>query len=337
MVSARRSWPRLVRCAVLVALMCPAPPATSTVTAASAARPLCVYVSSGRSGEEWTNGVESGLRAGLGDECELRVLHMGALANETRARSGDAAWAGRLLGAVIDRLEPAAVVASGDEAVRQLVLPHLLERELPVVFAGVDWSIEEYGSPPRHVSGVIEVDQIRPMLRAALLQLGEARRALYIGADTPAGRRYDRELRRIGRSLGITVDRILVDRFETWKTAMESSRHYDLAVLGDPDGIVDWNPGRAHLIARAYTKRLSLTNSRALVRHATIGVTKVPEEHGDWAARTVLAVLGGIPTTRIPLVTSRQWTTWVNLDLMSRARITPDRRLLIDARQVGRP
>ena len=311
------------------ALFPPAPlPATAPATApAGAARPLCAYVASGEPDRGWTADVERALRARLAGRCRLHVFHLG-----TAAAPGDAA---RHLAAAIERLEPRVVIVSGDEVTRQLVVPHLLESDTPIIFAGADWSIAEHGPPPRHVSGVVETARIRPMLKAALLQLGTVRRALHIGADTPAGRRYHRALQNVGESLGITIERVLVDRFDTWALAMESSQHYALTVLGEPAGIAGWDSARAALLARARRQGLSVTNSRALTAHAAVGLTTVAEEHGDWAARTVLAVLDGIPVTRIPLVTSRRQDTWVNLDLMSRARITPDRRLLIDAHQVA--
>lgn len=58
-----------------------------------------------------------------------------------------------------------------------------------------------------------------------------------------------------------------------------------------------------------HTRKLSNTYNEWMMPYSVIGYTKIEEEHGEWAAASALAILGGLKASDIPLVTNRRWDT----------------------------
>ena len=54
---------------------------------------------------------------------------------------------------------------------------------------------------------------------------------------------------------------------------------------------------------------------------AMIGVTKVPEEQGEWAAKSALRILGGMAPSDIPIVPNNQRDIWINHELLAAASL----------------
>ncbi|GAA4399110.1 hypothetical protein GCM10023187_10490 [Nibrella viscosa] len=70
----------------------------------------------------------------------------------------------RRVAETLKRRPPDLVLASDDDAVREVVVPYLKHTATPVVFCGVNWSAEGYGLPVANVTGMLEVVPIRETL-----------------------------------------------------------------------------------------------------------------------------------------------------------------------------
>ncbi|MFT4730181.1 MAG: ABC-type uncharacterized transport system substrate-binding protein, partial [Granulosicoccus sp.] len=75
------------------------------------------------------------------------------------------------------------------------------------------------------------------------------------------------------------------------------------------------------------------TNHEWMMPYAAIGFTKVAEEHGEWAAASAIAILNGVRTIDIPLVTNRRWDTWSNDALLVKLGIDLNQSSLIGAKK----
>ncbi|RLW65124.1 MAG: hypothetical protein B6D70_04800 [gamma proteobacterium symbiont of Stewartia floridana] len=53
-----------------------------------------------------------------------------------------------------------------------------------------------------------------------------------------------------------------------------------------------------------------------MMPYSVLGFTKIPEEHGEWAAKAALAILDGVAPTDIPIVSNRKWEIWVNHSIL---------------------
>jgi len=295
-------------------------------------RPLCFYVSSYHRGYSWSDGLERGLREGLRDQCEIVQFNM-----DTK-RNRDAAFAeqaGREAYELIQRLRPDVIITSDDNAAKYLIVPYLMNTATPVVFSGVNWTVEEYGFPADNVTGIVEIAPIRPMIREALALVPETRTAAYIGALTLTELKNYERINATAQSFGLSLDSLLVETLDQWKTAFDVAQQYDFVVSGSYSGISDWDLDLAVEHATANTHRPCLTSHEWMMPVCVIGYTKLPEEHGELAAATAVALLGGIQPRDIPLLTNRKWDTWLNVDLSRHIDVTVPERLVRRAKQTG--
>ena len=67
--------------------------------------------------------------------------------------------------------------------------------------------------------------------------------------------------------------------------------------------------------------------------YATVGLTRVAEEQGEWAAASAVAILNGLSPSDIPLMTNRRWDKWVNEPFVERLGLTLERSFLRQAKR----
>jgi len=299
---------------------------------ALAATPSCVYVSSYHVGYSWSDRIEQALRATIGERCRIVSSYMDTKrkrrVEEIQAAAEDAMR-------LIRDIRPTVVIVSDDNAARHLVVPHLKGSGVPVVFAGLNWTVEEYGFPWSNVTGIVEVSPLQPMLELAAQMVPNPRRAAYIGANTPSEWKNFARLKREAQRHDIQIYAMLVDNMVQFEGSFNTAQHFDFLVLGGSAGIRDWDPEAAALIARRHTGTLSLTTRDWMMRYTMIGLTKVPEEQGEWAGASAIAILDGRAPATIPLATNRHWESWVNLDLLAGGGFEPPARVMLKARRVA--
>ena len=68
---------------------------------------------------------------------------------------------------------------------------------------------------------------------------------------------------------------------------------------------------------------------------STIGFTKIPQEHGEWAAQTAIEILKGKSPHEIPIVANRDWDLWLNMSHLESTRITLPRKFVRKAKKVN--
>lgn len=71
-----------------------------------------------------------------------------------------------------------------------------------------------------------------------------------------------------------------------------------------------------------------------MVSYAIFGLTKIPEEQGEWAARVALYILDGANPGDIPIVSNRKWDIWVNERLLKRTDIVIPHSIIRKAKKV---
>ncbi len=113
-----------------------------------------LHVMSYHSPWRWTDGQLEGFRDGLGDvPVEIRVYQMDTKRNSTPVAMERA---GREARAIIEQWKPDLLYTTDDDA-QEYVARHYVNRELPVVFSGVNQDPVAYGfAGSRNVTGVVE-------------------------------------------------------------------------------------------------------------------------------------------------------------------------------------
>ena len=287
-------------------------------TAAIAEDRVCVYISSYHKGYQWSDGVEHGLKSKLPYHCNVVQFDMNT---KRKKKLYEKVIAGKAAYNVIKNHQPDVVIFSDDNAAKYLILPHMSDGSIPVVFSGINWTVEEYGFPLKNMTGIVEVAPIEPMLVQASKLSDGGFNAIYLGADTLTEHKNFDRIASGALKLGITLQARFTESFSDWKTQFVQSQEYDFVIMGSSSGIVDWNKEAAKAWTLAHTSVPTLTNHKWMMDYTVLGYTKIPEEHGEWAAQSAIGILNGVDAENIPLVTNRQWDLWLNSEMADSGNI----------------
>lgn len=291
----------------------------------------CLYVSSYHQGYAWSDEIEKSIRETLGGHCELQQIDMDTKRKKSLQHISTVTDSIR---ETIKEWQPDVVITSDDNAAKHLIAKHYRDDDVPFVFCGVNWTVDEYDFPYSNVTGIVEVAPVNTMLQQAFTISEGGRRALYIGADTLSEKKnYDR-IHDVAKELNINIVAMFPSRFQHWQTAMKVSERYDFVVMGSNAGIDEWDDEQAHRTALDLSKRPSVTNHKWMMPYTTFGFTKLPKEQGQWAANVAIQILNGSTPSDVPLASNRKWDLWLNEAILSRLQIRPNRRMLKKAKRL---
>ena len=301
------------------------------LTASDAIAKKCLYVSSYHQGYAWSDGVERGLRSVLEHECELRQFDMDTKRHKDEAYKKEIALEVK---ALVESWKPDVVITSDDNAAKYLIKPYFKDHSVPFVFSGINWTVDAYGFPYSNVTGIVEVAPVAAVFDRVTAIQGHPDTAFYLGADTLTERKNPARFQKAAERKGVTLKHRLVSSIEGWIAAYEDAQATDFVIMGSNSGIDNWNDAAAQQAVLAKTKRISVTNHKWMMPFTLLGLTKVPEEHGEWAGTTALHILKGVKPSDIAIVSNRKWDIWLNEDIMSSAGVTLPKRLRYKAKKV---
>jgi len=308
-------------------LSCLSVPLTASSDAAK-----CLYVSSYHRGYAWSDGVEEGLRKVLTGHCEIRQIDMDTKRNKSVEFKQSAASRVKL---EIETWQPDVVIVSDDNAAKYVIKQYYRDANTPFVFSGVNWTVQEYGFPYSNVTGIIEVAPLEAMLSNAIKYSDESKKAIYLGADTLTEKKNLDRVAEASQKLGIELKGVLESNASAWKAQYRAGQDADFIVMGSSSGISDWNKTEMAAFAVEHAKKLTVTSHQWMMPFSTIGFTKIPQEHGEWAAQTAIEIMKGKSPGEIPIVANRDWDLWLNMAHLESTRITLPRKLLRKAKKVN--
>ena len=300
--------------------------------AADASAAKCLYLSSYHKGYEWNDGIERGLDAALQGKCEVDKFYLDTNRHQDEAYAETIARAAK---AHIEATKPDVVIACDDNASKYVVKPYYKDAALPIVFCGINWSVEPYGYPYSNVTGMIEISPIKPLIKSIKEILKKIKRGAYLGPDVISQHKEFELNRQVYAKEGIVITPIFVKTMEEWEAGYKKAQRADFVVVGNNGSLDDWDQDRARRYALAHAKTLTVTNYDWMVDTAMLAVTKVAEEQGEWAAEAALAILGGMKPGQIPIVPNRRWDLFVNPALLDKAGIRLPTRLMHQAVKTG--
>jgi len=287
-----------------------------TATTVDAAK--CVYISSYHKGYAWSDGVERGLLKTLDGKCEITSFEMDSKRKKDEASIQQAALEAKLL---IDAKQPDVVIASDDNASKYLIAPYYKDADIPFVFCGVNWTVEQYGFPFSNVTGMIEVAAIEPMLDKAAAITGKIKHAYYIGAETLTEEKNLKRFVAAGKRKNIKISSRLVRTQSEWVKAYKQAQQADLIIMGSNAGIKYWDKYEAQDAISPVSRTLSATNHGWMMPYTMFGMTKVPEEQGEWAGKVAIEIMNGTKPSDIPIIPNRNFDIIVNNTLLDIAQI----------------
>ncbi len=285
-------------------------------TSADAAK--CIFVSSYHKGYAWSDGVERGLLKTLGNRCEITTFDMNTKQFKDEESIKNAALKAKDL---IDQTQPDVVIASDDNASKYLIVPYYKDAAIPFVFCGVNWTVDQYGFPFSNVTGMIEVAAVEQMFDKAAAITGEIKQAYYIGADTLTETKNLVRFQSASKAKDIEISSRLVATMEQWIDAYREAQQADLVIIGSYAGIDDWDKEAVLSAIEPISTTLSATNHGWMMPYTMFGMTKIPEEQGEWAGKLAIEILNGTKPSAIPIIPNRNFNIIANNDLLDLAQI----------------
>ena len=152
------------------------------------------------------------------------------------------------------------MIASDDIASKYLIVPYYHDADIPFVFCGVNWTVEQYGFPFSNVTGMIEVAAIEPMFDKAAAITGKIRHAFYIGADTLTEQKNLNRFQNAGKRYSIKITSRLVQTMSEWIETYDEAQQADLIIIGSNAGIQNWDEETVQSAIQPISTTLSTTN-----------------------------------------------------------------------------
>jgi len=283
------------------------------------AQPKCLFVSSYHQGYAWSDGVERGLRSTLEGHCELRQFDMDTKRKKTVEDKKAAAVQAKN---IIETWLPDVVITADDNAAKYLIQPFFRDADTPFVFCGINWTAREYGFPYTNATGMIEVAPVNAMIEEARNLVPGSHRTLYIGANTATERKNADRLRRAAERQDLAFEQRLAGSLAEWIEAYSAGQDYDFIIIGSNAGINDWNEATVRDAILPVTHRLTVTSHTWMMPVSMLGMTKVPEEQGEWAGQVALQILSGARAADFPVVANRKWDLYINQVLLDAGKLS---------------
>ena len=297
----------------------------------TAAADKCLYISSYHKGYAWSDGVEKGLRETIGNKCELKQFDMDTKRNKDMASKKAAALKAK---ALIESWQPDVVITSDDNAARFLIKAYYKDHEIPFVFSGVNWSVDEYGFPYSNTTGIVEIAPIGPLFDRIGNILDKVTTAYYLGADTLTEKKNLARFEKAAAKRNIQLHHGLANTQSEWIDLYKQAQQYDVVIMGSNSGISDWDENTAKQAVLDSAQSISVTNHEWMMPYTILGLTKIPEEHGEWAAQAALHILAGTKPTDIPIVANHKWEIWLNSAILQQTKIALPQTISKKAKKV---
>jgi gluconate transporter len=280
--------------------------------------PLRVYyINSYHQGYPPSDAVMAAIRQILpANGVDLRVAFLDA---KRDAREADLRRRADEIVSAIHAFHPDLLIASDDDAVKYVIVPHFRNGPTPVVFTGVNWSARQYELPAATVTGMLEVVPITETLREVMKEFPDSRRLLVLSEDSTSERSNREFLDARFRSLGLKPDYVFVPDYMSWRKAfVEGQQEYDIVYLPTNGGILGWDGKDAAAWVAQHLRKPTVTCDDFMMQYAAFGLTKVPAEQGEWAAHAALEILKGKSPNAIAVTENKETKCFMNSRLAAR-------------------
>ena len=122
--------------------------------------------------------------------------------------------------------------------------------------------------------------------------------------------------------------------FDEWKQAfLRLQSQTDMIIhSGMLKGMSDWDFDAAERYVLANCRVPVGTVAGPMMGNSLLGLVKVPDEQGEWAALTALSIMDGKKPHEIPVTRNKKGEIYINLDIAEKLDINFDHMILKNAR-----
>lgn len=290
-----------------------------------------IWVDSYHEGYPWSDGIEEGLRAILdGTGIELKIIRLGTKQNpnvEFGKAAGAKAWS------EIQAFNPDVVITSDDNTQKYLVVPFMMDSQIPVIFNGVNWDASSYGFPTQNITGMVEVE-LPGQLVELLKGYAKGERLGYVTIDSETERKIvDTYNQRFFNGQMTVFWAKTQDEFKTY--FLEAQQEFDIVLLGSNAGSDKWDEAEMTQFFLSNTAVPTGARLEYMAPYSLLTLAKISQEQGEWSAQAALQVLGGTPPSDIPVVENKKSLLMVNLEIADKLGVVFAPSLLKNAIIVG--
>ncbi len=275
----------------------------------AAANKKILYIDSYHQGYQWSAGIRAGIKNILQNRSDiaLQTFQMDTKRNPSEESKKAAALKAKEL---IDSWHPDLVIASDDNASKYLIVPYYKGSTIPFVFCGVNWDAGVYGFPTTNVTGMVEVKLVDQII-TTMQSFARGNRIAFLKGDDFSARK---EADNIENKFHIKLDRHFVKNFTDWKheyLALQDDA--DMILLGATISVSDWDADAAKKLIYTQTKVPTGNWDSWTAPYNLITYAAYPEEQGEYAAETALAILNGTPPAHIAIVANKKAKIYLNM------------------------
>ena len=276
-----------------------------------------LYLNSYHQGYYWGDGEQRGAENVLsGTGANLKVIYLDAKNNPSAEFLRRQALKTK---AYISEFKPDVLIAADDDAFVYVVEPYYRNAVLPVVFCGINWDVSVYGAPYKNTTGMIEVALVGPVYDH-LRKFAKGDRVGVLGFDTPSERKnasyFDRYIK------SELIQSVFVKDFASWKRQfIQLQERTDTIIFNSPEGIQGWDEKAAAEFIYQYARVPTGTTAISLLPLSLIGIIRIPEEQGEYAARAALQIIDGKSPSQIPVVSNKKGDLVLNVKLAGKLGI----------------
>lgn len=261
----------------------------------------------------WSAGVMEGIRSVLDVRtgAQLKICWMDTHRNSSEDFKLKAAQKAL---ALIHEWNPDLVVVSDDDAVKYVVEPYLNRTALPVVFCGVNWSLDRYRlATNSNVTGIIET-ALYPQLIDTLMSYAKGPRIGFIAGDNVNSTVEAAAVKQAFPQFPVHV--YATHTFANWKASVKRAcEEVDLLLIDNNAGVDGWDPEEAK---RWIYEEVSIPTGSPngwMSEYCLVTFAKNAREQGCWAAHAACRILTGTPPSAIPVARSQKASIFLNMNL----------------------
>ncbi|MCP4971955.1 MAG: hypothetical protein GY932_15370, partial [Arcobacter sp.] len=215
--------------------------------------------------------------------------------------------------------QPDIIIASDDNASNYIIKKYFKNKNIPIIFIGVNWDIKKYGYPYKNLTGQVEVEAINELVKALKIYAKGSKIGL-LTADTKTDRKtlkYYQDL------LGIKFEKIkFVKNFDSWIHEYKKiQKEVDILIFRKYSGIDGWDPHIAKYVVEENTTIPTGSISGKMDSLVLMNYKKDNSEFGEYAARTAVKVLNGYQINKIPITKNYRVNVSLNMTLARKLKI----------------
>lgn len=299
------------------------------LTACKKGKPKILFIDSYHQGYEWSDGITKGVQSVTTPSgIDLKIVRMDTKRNPSEVFKKEAA---QKVVAAVKEYKPDLIIAADDNASNYVIVPFFKNSKIPVVFCGINWDASVYGFPTDTITGMIEVAMIT-QLSDYLKSFAKGDRMAIITADTETEHKENENYKKI---FNMNFKEYYVKSMKDFKEQfLKVQKEADFFILGTNAGINDWKEDDAKSFIQKNIKIPGGTTYDYLMQYVLIGVTKSPEEQGEWSAQTALKILAGTSPKIIPVAKNQKGNLYVNMTLAKKLNVSFSKAILGNAIKV---